>query len=616
MEMSPLRAALSFIVVTVSLSLAEEDSTFRTYAEHAFPNVDLPLRVTVQDGKVSIFADFDEADAKGVPIYLVNKSPTSISFGTEDGDLGIWLEARNGRGWARAQSHNSSWCGNSYGSQTLPSGMHFRVLGYRPAQGQQGTVRYSLATAAQQVVSNAGQGFYSPSDLENSRYDGESLSWVPYSLRDAFPDKGHGEKISPSVRAVCLDLLQAYGDVPALRRNAERQLQEWRTSRHLTTEEKAAMNAFAAILARPWDDERSPIRLLDRCTVLLKSKTEVAKLETNEVTPAALAWRVAAELATNGGYYQSQPPTASQQHGVLMAYWKEIVELAVTKIVNAPVQEAGNMEWLLRYTPLVDTFVTIDQLEPLLHGTAYGTARVAADALARRGKTERLAELAMELPASSQADVFAALAFGGGCVSIDDFNGMHGTRTPPKGSKEEAFWKKFTADHIDQVAFALMVPPPPLPPPPPSGIDDSQVASFSKRALGVDAFGPLVGESLRTYLRREADRSDASRDDFHLSKAADHINYSVEFLARSKRRTDIPLLRSLLRYRGYEAVEGVRSSKEAPHYKMQFFSVRDTVLKALKAMDQDIPRDVVLRRDVSDPNHIVETTNAPPTGKP
>ncbi|HEY6565708.1 MAG TPA: hypothetical protein VIY86_14565, partial [Pirellulaceae bacterium] len=128
------------------------------------PVVDLPNHVPASEGKVTLWADFASADDRGVPLYLINQTNDPQPFSSQDHDVYVKLEYKDATGtWKRAQSHLSSWCGNSYYSLSLPPRQFYSFRGYRPLEGKKHPVRYALRADA--LASNEAEGFITDADL-------------------------------------------------------------------------------------------------------------------------------------------------------------------------------------------------------------------------------------------------------------------------------------------------------------------------------------------------------------------------------------------------------------------------------------------------------------------
>lgn len=558
---------------------------FRTYAGEAYANVDLPVHVKATDGELTLWADFEKRSQEGTPLYLVNKTRGTVSFPSQDGDIYIKLESfdKNG-GWGRAQTHEYSDCGNSYGHRILQPGMHYRLLGYQAAEGRKADIRYAMHSGLN-LVSNTGSGLVSDKDIELARFDSMSLRSVPRTIRDAFDPQWKRSELKPGHRAGCLLLLKAYGPVPALKREAQRQLDAWRLVPPVDSEEKQAAAAFEELLFATWEKEISSERLVQFCLDQIEGTKPAL-----QATPA-MCWETLRDLASLS-FGVSVRTSRSNKVETPSEDWRRVVRLAASRISEAPKEEAISMSGVLSHNLLVDSFLPSSALEPLLSGEPYFAAKVAANALSRRGDTERLSELAMNLPPKNQPVVLASLASGGVSYEHTGLDGWGGLRRPEPDTKEETFWTYVMGTQPLEASDALRY--------------------LSPHDLGADGYGPIVMDGLRKFWNEEAARSQNRKDDFALAPPAYSLRLSLDFLAKSQRKEDAPLFRSLLAYKGYELQEGFRddgSGGGAKPYKMQSFGVRQAALEALKAIGEQAPSDVVLEKDVSNPEKVIQKTN-------
>jgi hypothetical protein len=155
------------IVVIPSVSSRSRASSVQVQVEELFSCVSsprgldtLPSRVVAKDGDLTLFADYVGGRSNGVALYLVNRTSASVRFESEDGDIYVKLEYKGSDGiWARAQTHQYSWCGNSYmDTPDLRPGKYFCFLGYSPPEGEIVEVRYRRYAGDVDLVSNIGKG--------------------------------------------------------------------------------------------------------------------------------------------------------------------------------------------------------------------------------------------------------------------------------------------------------------------------------------------------------------------------------------------------------------------------------------------------------------------------
>jgi hypothetical protein len=235
------------------------------------------------------------------------------------------------------------------------------------------------------------------------------------------------------------------------------------------------------------------------------------------------------------------------------------------------------MNGVLSASLLTDSFVTSDALEPLLKSlNAYRGASAAANALARRGLTERLSELGMDLAPENQVAVLAALASGGVSREQTGLDGWSGVRRPEPKTKEETFWRKVVSTQPLQASWALAV-----------------AAPYGR---GPDVYGPIVTDEIRAFWHEQAEASNVAKKDFELPEPAYLYRLSVEYLAKARREEDAPLFQSLLQYRGYELEQGYTGAGGMIPYQKRHFRVRQEALEALKSLGKSVPEHVVLEK--------------------
>jgi hypothetical protein len=582
-----MKSVLLLIAATIFTRVVfADDIPFETYAGHALPNVELPAGISAKDGEVSLVADYKNAGEQGVPLYLINQTHRAISFPDQGDDLYIKLETQSKDGqWLRAQSHTYSFCGNSYGARVLQPGMHYHMLGYRPKTGEKGVIRFAIQSD-QILVSNIGEGLFAPVDVENSAYDRMSLSGVPEQLIDGFGSNSRTEEWSSARLIICLELLRAYGIVPALKREAERLRNEWATAKI----EAEAVKSFDAILGQPWPKERSTMRLLRQCLSNIEDKGASTDAQALRYE---VSWRVVGELASIELSTDESRRVTTVSNAVITPEWQTLAKLAVAHLANAKREVAIGMNQLLQSSLLTDSTIRSEELENLLQGETYFTSKLAADALARRGRAERLAELGMNLSPEHQLTVFSALATGGDRLERIGLDGLGGVRGPASESKEEKFWRYVLKSQTERACEILHF--------------------IAPHDLGSNAFPSMVFQYLRAHWMDEVARSKASPVDFPLSAPSYSARLSVDFLSKAKRKDDIPLFRELLSYRGYEEqktykVGGTSTSERVVVFEHRY-GVRYAALEALKALGEAVPQDIVIERNIIDPEHIVEKTN-------
>ncbi|MBL9132951.1 MAG: hypothetical protein JNG86_17210, partial [Verrucomicrobiaceae bacterium] len=236
---------------------------------------------------------------------------------------------------------------------------------------------------------------------------------------------------------------------------------------------------------------------------------------------------------------------------------------------------------LLSCEVLVDTTLSTDTL---IQGLA-GAVNVSANALARRGQYEKLAELGMSLPAGQQLVILAALARSGMPWETLGEHLEYLRRSQDLGPNETVFWQQVLSTQTLKAAHAL---------------------EFLPRDVGSETYGPLVTEALRKYWREEVTRAKGLNADFAVS--GHEARLAIDFLGRSQRKQDIPLLQELLSYRGYESGEGAvtgAGSQMVPAV-FQRFGVREAAVYALRKMGVQVPHGTVLHRTLDKQGRVIK----------
>src|SRR5206468_10594590 len=116
-------------------------------------------------GKLTIWADYSCIVHGYLLVYIMNLTDSMFIFPVQDGDMYLKMEALpdEEKGWARAQRHDYSWCGNSYREDTLLAGNYLVFRGYYPSHpdttaGKKMKVRYRIYNRKNlQAVSNIGE---------------------------------------------------------------------------------------------------------------------------------------------------------------------------------------------------------------------------------------------------------------------------------------------------------------------------------------------------------------------------------------------------------------------------------------------------------------------------
>src|SRR5258708_1073165 len=65
---------------------------FRGHVGAPIPNASLPRHIPAPQGVLTLFADYPAAGQLGIPLYLVNRTSSAVSFPAQDGDIYLKLE--------------------------------------------------------------------------------------------------------------------------------------------------------------------------------------------------------------------------------------------------------------------------------------------------------------------------------------------------------------------------------------------------------------------------------------------------------------------------------------------------------------------------------------------
>ena len=144
---------------------------------------ELPAYLKPAPDCISLIADFKHKAAAKVTLYLINTTSANVSLASQDGDLGCKREAKSETGkWMRCDSHGYSWCGNSYGTQTLKAGqfLAWTQICDTPT-GEARALRFKLYNQDKgDIVSNEGSGIVDESDVQFCRYDSLAMQQGPF----------------------------------------------------------------------------------------------------------------------------------------------------------------------------------------------------------------------------------------------------------------------------------------------------------------------------------------------------------------------------------------------------------------------------------------------------
>lgn len=298
-----------------------------------YPNAKLPEHVKAEFGKLTVFADHERADEKGVPIYVVNRGRTAKSWPMEGGDTGLVLECFDEAGgtWRRAQAGGISFrqCGNVFESETLRPGLFFTIRGYRPAQGREGKVRFSFPDEG--LVSNEGVGLWTEMDVKKAGLRWADMDEHPFARDLWIWDlrlEQDGFKSTERVLAE-LELMQVWENGELFRAFATAFRAELEKAEKKNTK---ALVAVDALLAKPSVAGKNPNALFQRCLEVLgashgKKYGSPEKLQ--ETAWEALGWLGRRQDFTPG------------------ERWREVAKRIEERLPEAGKPELQEIGWLL-----------------------------------------------------------------------------------------------------------------------------------------------------------------------------------------------------------------------------------------------------------------------------
>lgn len=169
--------AQSSVEVPAEQSPADETGIF--FFE-GIPMAKLPGGIPSTEGKITLVADYARAKkGDSIDVYLINRSDHDIVLNSQDGDVYLKLEAKNGDGmWARAQPHAFSWCGNSYDFRPeVKKDCYYRIKGHQPKVGKPAKIRFRLyMQEGLDLVTDEGDGVASAEESALAATDALAVS--------------------------------------------------------------------------------------------------------------------------------------------------------------------------------------------------------------------------------------------------------------------------------------------------------------------------------------------------------------------------------------------------------------------------------------------------------
>lgn len=518
------------------------------------PNYLLPSQVTAPDGQLTFFADFQHPDAGSIPIYVVNRTRADAVFGSQDGDIYLKLQVQLPDGqWQRAQSHQSSWCGNSYVPATLPPGQFWRFAGYQPPDGRRAKIRFAIG-GGETSATNAGDGLVSDADLTDANQDGITAGRVPFNLHleisDAETDASTAKQNSWADRVTALRLVARWEENGYYRNRTEKLLQL--AQAESSPDAAAAAKAIRGLLATPWPAKADPAAFVRAC---------VAELQRPVAEPAdfgapggnsPVVWGVLYDLAryqfVHGGYGSAHPETG-------IADWRGAILLARQQVDHTA---EGTVTALLAIPALADELMEDRFYEERVGSSRKEVRAMAIATLARRSRFERLVTLGRELAPDYQVEVLAALADGG------PYNVEGARARSPDAGVETAFW----VECVKQRPAAALA-------------ELHQADGFGQRN---SLFPQELEAAAQAFLQNEAAKVATAPEDFKISDSG--LNQALLFLESQRTWTyDEEVLGKLLAHRGYDQMES-SSSESDEIWEIHRFPFRQFALHVLEKMDR------------------------------
>ncbi len=512
------RLLLLLIVVSKAAVLAELPEKVRNAPSAAFREgvgiphamVDLPAHVAAPEGKLTLWADF--ANAKDdVPLYLVNQTNQAHEFDSQDGDIYIKLHGKDASGsWQRAQTHLSSWCGNSYHSVALPPRHFFAFSGFKSAAGEKRAVRYAM-TRGDALVSNEGVGLVSPKDLEAAPLDVITYWEIPYHFWSALDP---GNLNVPNREAAMQGHLEAVRALAWLPRNepavAEvRKLQEVMRVRPPTDAREELLKAIDGFFSTLDKPRLQHGNLMRQCLACI-TNDPASDMTMSEHT----AWCLieVPEPGTSKGDVFSIPATWRGAIGPAVAFLKKEGVLAT--------MAGRNAHKMLSQTWIVDALISHAEVGSWIASGNDVLLQLGADALVRRLRTSELVKLAWDLRPPAQIQVIKAMAR----------PMMAKTLVQPglQGDDDLRFWKHCLETMPLETAVAL----------------------WSEEFLkDRNPFAQWVHEPLHQFFEKEADRGTADHDLTH--EEASRLGTALTMLASCRKPEDDAILNALLKHGGH-----------------------------------------------------------------
>jgi hypothetical protein len=492
-----------------------------------------------------MFADFDSKTESSVPVYVINRTASPVTFKCQDGDIFLKLEGETSGGdWERAQAHESSNCGVSYYGIKLGPGQHFKLRGYSPSTGNQKQVRYKIYEESNALVSNAGAGLVLDRDVEDSRRDDIGRS-IPNSLEDLLVrGTDVSRPVGPEKFVAAMQLALASGDNPYYRTLAENVAKEWESAKVPSEEKTAAARKLREIAFATYPPTKDRAKLFDRCLAAMDPKSDKSGFADPGKFPD-LVVSVVRELAE-----KNEVPDLRK--------WRDWLEMADARADGEtdPMYDA-----ILSSPYLSDELISNDYLVQRLQKPLPNVDQ-RCQLLAQRGRSDLLVEIGQKAEPSRKLEILRALV--SQRVADDTWFDLP--------EDEEKFWRQCFVE---------------------SPIEASEAVCQKGNVQTESDMREFAGTPLRTLIVTEAAiyagrRDNILMDDSKLSKA-------VTFLGKCNDPNDNKLLRSLLEFRGYEIVRDEDGSGKPA---VRIFAVREAAKQALEDRGEKISENLVVEKPV------------------
>lgn len=543
---------LQSIVISIAapLPVAGEEAKPTSAQFHAgvgvpVPNVNLPETIPAPEGELTLFADYKNAGGGKVPLYLVNRTTGRVSLSAQDGDIYLKLERKPEDGhWERVQTHQDSWCGNSYYPVELDPGNHFVFSGYFPAKGTGSQVRFR-SYGSTPLVSNEGEGFFLEEDRLAAGVDPMALRELPASLQvyfrtDSMGQPKAGDSNAEETFLSALRLVALYRESRYVREKAEAYLAgDGGDSASPASPDVAG--AIRGILGKEWPAVAMPGSLVEAALAELPDHPHPA-------------WAVLDEFLRKGFALE---PGAGNAFETRVA---EELEKALHRGKPREIEQAANLIGAQRFAGehLDDAF-----LIKWASSSHEALVKECANALSSRKRFDELVGIGSDAVPSVQLIILRALASGGVPES-----GARRARNPDS-KLERDFWIRCAKEQPIATVNALYY----------IGLHGAY-----------NSFNLSIHEPLRDFLIQEAKKPSESIDGWEIGQV-------VAFIGAWKRKEDVEVFRSLLDHPAVQRSEGTKSSRPGVRLEFLRYRVRVEARQILLAMGEAVSEGIVLEEE-------------------